>query len=199
MPLLVTWSSHSHSPELCCKPEWSVSPLFLLWLERVNQQEIGSFCCFFKGFLSRVWQAAQRGSLLSTHANSRSGLSSFVQEIVLPHPEWFMIGILVFDSQSVGRLWAKVSLPSKGMDPRFYRDALEQGGKAGKAPNKKYLCVLSCLFGSMNIDAGRSQLESEAQLASAQACETHGSSFIHISCPGGLPAPTWSWSWKSVP
>lgn len=41
MPLLVTWSSHGHSLELLCKPEWSVSPSSLLWLERVNQQEIG--------------------------------------------------------------------------------------------------------------------------------------------------------------
>lgn len=75
MLLLVTWSSHGHSLELLCKPEWSVSPSSLLWLGRVNQQEIGSFCRFFKGFLSRVWQAAQQGSLLSTHAISCSGIS----------------------------------------------------------------------------------------------------------------------------
>lgn len=93
----------------------------------------------------------------------------------------------------------KGSLPSKEINPRFCRDTSEQGEKAEKAPNRKYLCVFSCLFGNMNSAARRSQLESEAQLPSTQACGTRGSSVIHISCPGGLPAPTWSWSWKSVP
>lgn len=65
------------------------------------------------------------------------------------------------------------------MDPRFCRDTFERGGKTEKAPNRKYLCVLSCLFGNMNSAAGRSQLESEVQLPCTQACGTCG----HLSFP----------------